>query len=245
MQKGVFVTCIIACLFSCDPPHKKESKKNEHLKDGVNKTFRKNGKLLAEITMKGGKRNGVAKNYFPNGNVSLEMNYEEGKREGKSVRFYEDGKIYSESFYKNDKLSGERKRYRDDGKLMSVAKFENDNPCQGLIEFRLDGTKKTDFPSIRFDPVDDLSQGIYKIRISMSDKSRGVKFFEGTLSASGCFDSNKVQGIRSVSDGVGELSFELLPGQFLMEELHVIAKVKTILGNEYYATATYNLSIRN
>lgn len=232
-------------LLSCDQPKKKKAAENEKVTNGVQKTFRKDGQLLAEVTMKGGKRNGTAKNYFPNGKVSLEMNYTDGKREGKSKRFYEDGKLFSETEYKNDKMSGERKKYRDDGKLMSVARFENDLPCSGLIEYHLDGTKKTDYPKIVFTPVNKLSEGIYQLRVSLSNGAKSVKFYRGDLSSSGCFDSRKADAIRLIGNGVGEIDYDLMPGQFAMEEVHVVAIYGTAMGNEYYTTGIYNLSIRN
>lgn len=244
MINKMAVLCLLA-LFSCDQPKKKKADENEKVTDGVQKTYRKDGKLLAEVTMKGGKRNGVAKNYFPNGKVSLEMNYASGKREGKSKRFYENGKLYSETEYKNDKMSGERKKYRDDGRLMSVARFENDLPCNGLVEYHLDGTKNTESPLIIFTPVNNLSEGIYKLKVVLSNGAKGTKFYRGSLSATGCFDARLADPIRLIGDGVGEIDYDLSPGQFVMEEVKVVAKYNTTLGNEFYVTGVYNLSIRN
>lgn len=245
MKNARSILLLILALIACDAPKDKKAKKQEPVKDGINRTFRKDGSPLAEINMKGGKKHGIAKNFFPNGKLSLEMNYVEGKREGKSTRYYQDGKVYQESFYKNDKLNGERKRYREDGKLMSVSRWEDDLPCSGLVEYHLDGSKKTDYPSIRFVPVDHLSDGYYLLQMSMSNNVRAVNFYAGRLTPSGCFDLKKLDGIRTSQNGVGELRFDLYPGQFMMEEIHVVAKVKTVLGNEYYTTGTYNLSIRN
>jgi hypothetical protein len=235
----------VLVLFSCDHPKKKMTQENEKVTDGIQKSYRKDGKLLSEVTMKGGKRNGIAKNFFPNGKMSLEMNYVDGKREGKSKRFYEDGKLYSETEYKNDKMNGERKKYRDDGKLMSVSRFENDLPCSGLIEYHLDGTRKIDYPKIVFSTVNNLSEGIYRLKVSLSNGAKSVKFYRGNLTPSGCFDARKADAIRLVNEGVAEIDYDLMPGQFAMEEVAVVAIYKTNLGNDFFVTGVYNLSIRN
>ncbi|MGC4020739.1 MAG: toxin-antitoxin system YwqK family antitoxin [Cyclobacteriaceae bacterium] len=241
----LFMMTALLIMLSCE---KKSNPKSDDpdKKDGVIKTYRKDGKLFSEITMKNGKRNGISKNFHPNEKLGMEINYIDDKRDGSFKQFYEDGTLSEESTYKDDHMDGICKKYRKDGTLAWEARFSNDNPCSELTEYYLNGTKKTEYPSIVIKPIDQLREnGDYDLQISLSDKSTIVTFYEGMLTPEGCFDPTKSFQIYPQKNGVATLHYHLMPGRFEMREIHLVAVVKTKQSNKYLTTRHYNLAINN
>jgi len=236
---------LIGIALSCTP-HKKAQEDDPQKKDGVIKSYRKNGTLFSEVTMKNGLRNGVSRNFFANEKVSIEANYKDEKKDGVYRQFYEDGTLMKEIEYKEDLIDGLSKKFRNDGKPAWQARFRNDSPCLGLVEYYLNGTKKTEYPTIVIETVDRIKDlGEFTLNIRMSDGTTTVTFYEGQLTPSGCFDQLKTREIVPQKKGKCSLEYHLVPGTFVMEELHIIAVVKTAQSNSYVATTSYNLSISN
>lgn len=215
-------------------------------KNGLVKSYHSDGKIFSAITYKDGVKDGISYAYFPNGQVNLELTYSNGKRVGQSKRYYENGKLYQTTEYANNIQHGFQKKYREDGNPMSEAKFENDEPCLGLKEYLLDNKLKQNYPTIIVTPVDELAtKGMYTLKLSMSDKTKKVKFYEGKLTAGGCLH-DKLKYIRlDERTGTGELVYTMPPGAFIMEELNLVARMKTKQGNAYITQRTYNLAIDN
>lgn len=233
-------------LFDCSPKKKNPVDDDPNKKDGMIKAYRKDGKLFSEVMMKDGKRNGLSRNFYGDEKVSLEIYYKDDKKEGLFKQYYEDGTLSKEAEYKEDKLDGVSKKYRKDGTMAWQARFTQDNPCAELTEYYLNGSKKTDYPSIVINAIDNLrNEGEYDLKISMSDKTTTVSFYEGTLSPEGCFDPRKANKIYPQEKGIATLNYYLGPGGFMMKELKIIAVVKTNQSNSYITTRVYNLAINN
>jgi hypothetical protein len=247
MSKFICFFIFIFLVISCETKkNDTKSIKKSDTTDGVKKYYTKEGKLKTVLTILNGKRNGIAKTYYKNGKISLEMNYKMGRRDGMSKRYYENGTLYQETVYKDDKVDGVRKKYREDGKPMSIARYENDQPCSGLQEFLVNGNKKDNFPSIVITPEDRLkSEGIYIINLSLTDKSKRVKFYIGNLPASGCLSEKLIFVMTDKNTGKGKVPYSLPPGGFMMEELNFVAEVETVLGNTYITQKKFFVSIEN
>lgn len=229
---------------TCSKPKKEETAKDET--DGLVKTYGKDGNLFSEITMKGGKRNGISRNYFKNGKIRVEANYKDDVKDGVYKQFYDDGTLSMNYEYKQDRLHGLSKKFRQDGTLAGEARFENDNPCTGLVEYYLNGAKKEDYPRIIIETEDKLrDMGLFHLNIRLNNDSKPVKFYKGQLSPSGCFDKDKADEISPDRYGKIKVTYYLSPGDFRMEEVHIVGVLKTTQGNSYLMTATYNLSITN
>jgi antitoxin component YwqK of YwqJK toxin-antitoxin module len=235
----------LAFLISCE----EKKSKNSGLvkgKDGVVKQFSKDGKLETEITLKDGKRHGIARNYYRNGKVSLEINYVDNGKDGQSKRFYESGKIYQLTNYKKDKIDGFLKKYRESGQVISEARYENDEPCNGLREYLLNGNLKKKYPIIQITPINRLrEEGFYILALKLTERNNSVHYYKGKLSPSGCLHQDLDHIYFNEAKKQGEIKYYLPPGGFLMEEINIIAKVKTSLGNEYITQRSYNLAIDN
>ncbi len=251
IKELIYYFLITVIILGCDTKKKnlqngKDQNKKTDTTDGVKKYYTSDGKLKNEITILQGKRNGVARTYYKNGKVSLEMNYKTGKRDGSSKRYYENGTLYQETNYNDDKIDGIRKKYRENGRPMSVARYESDFPCNGLKEYLLSGEPKDNFPSMVITTQDNLlTKGIYSINLSLSDKSKRVKFYIGNLSTSGCLTYDLIGTILDKKTGIGTVQYSLSPGGFMMEELNFIAEVETNLGNTYLAQKKFYVSIEN
>ena len=225
---------------------KTEVKKENEKKNGLVKSYYSDGKIFSVINYKDGLKHGMSYSYFSNGNINLELPYVNGKREGQSKRHYENGKLYQTTEYKNNLIHGFQKKYRENGKPISESRYENDNPCLGLKEYLLNESLKKNYPQIVITPVDELVlKGKYTLLISMSDKSKKAKFYEGNLTKAGCFSDNLNHILLNEKTGVGAIVYTLPPGGFLMKELNIVALVKTTQGNIYLTQKKFNLSVDN
>lgn len=234
--------------YGCLPITKEDEKKQEKTKaekDGVRKTFYSNGKLRSEVPIKNGKKNGLAKDFYSDGTPHFEINYVDNVKQGITRMYYQNGKLYEETPYEKDKIHGVKKRYRQDGKLSTEAPYHLGEPCIGLKEYLTDGSPKTKYPTIVVTAINNLlREDRYILRLNMSDNAKNVTFYTGKLE-DGCINSSLEQIYQTPKKGVSEISIYLPPGAFLMEEINIVAKVKTALGNYYVTQRKYNVAIEN
>lgn len=237
------VLCLAGCRFL---ESKNEEVNPEDVKDGVAITKLPDGTIYTEIPMKNGKKNGRAKIYSK-GKVRQEVDYVDDVRHGEYRHYYESGVLYKVTPFVNNKEHGIEKRYRKDGLLSAEIPYNNGVLCMGLQEYLLDGSPKTDYPSIVITPVDNmLLNGEYKLIITMSNGSKSVEFFNGKLEDGGCLSADRKSDIkRGKRPGSGEINYFLYAGDFIMEEINIIAKMKTVQGNYYITKRKYNVAIEN
>jgi hypothetical protein len=241
----------MAITAACTPPaDTKEKKTNgkETIVDG-NKTIKKfynaDGSLRKEIHYEHGVQKGVSKEYYNDGKVYQEVNYENNLREGVARRYFETGVLSQETPYVKDKIHGIQKKYRRSGELMAEIPYQDDHLCMGLKEYSTDGKPKVQYPRIVITPIDNtLRNDTYILRLSLSDNSKGgVEYFLGDLAKAKYIEDYTEKII--VKNGVGEIKYPVPPGTFLMQQINVIAKIKTSQGNYYITQRAYNLSIEN
>jgi hypothetical protein len=239
-------------LLSCGPGKQKETVKDStavtsNKDEKVVRDRWPNGKTKSEAVYKNGMRNGVAKTFDKNGAIILELPYVNDIREGTSKKYYEGGKALAQTTeYKNDKMNGIQTKYRWNGDVMSEARYENDFPCAELREYLENKNLKKKYPHIEIKVEDRIkTTGVYKLKISLSDRVRSVKFYEGKLSASGCLSDRLNYLLLDEGTKTAEISWHLPPGSFVMEELNIIAAYETLMGNTAIAQHKYHVSIDN
>lgn len=240
------VTAVVVFALSCgrDSGKTGEAGVTDSVVTGVKKILFADGTVRAEIPMKDGRRHGLAKEYHRNGKVFQELNYNNGIKEGEARQYYEGGPLAQITPYSKGKRSGVQRRYRADGTLSAEVTFNNDEPCRGLVEYTLKGEKKKKYPTIVIEEVNRiLASGKFLVVVSMSDKTNAVEFFEGKLAQGGCFDPKLAIAIDKIGPGRSALEFDVAPGTFSMQQLNIIAKVRTALGNTYLTERAHNLSI--
>lgn len=100
----------------------------EKERDGVVRRFHANGKVLAEITYKNGKKNGVFKSWYDNGQLHEESYYENDSLVGQVISYYKNGKKNYEHYWNKvhnfDSLS---LFWYEDGTLGDSGRYENGN----------------------------------------------------------------------------------------------------------------------
>lgn len=240
----VFFIAASILIMGCEPisENKASSKKK---KNGLIEQFRADGTLKSAINLKNGKRHGVAKSYYKNGDLRQQIEYNNNVKHGAAITYYENGNKYQETPYYNGVIHGIQKRYRQNGNLMAEVPYNNGQPCKGLVEYLLNGERKTQYPSIRIKTIDNLiTSNQYSIILSLSDGSKNVEFFSGQLTEDGCLPHYAI-ALGETAPGEIEVKYELPEQHFVMEELHFIANVKTKLGNPYVVETSHYLAIEN
>jgi hypothetical protein len=251
-MKFSYVIIAAAFIAGCDSkPGKSKNddgaeEKKEKVTDGVIKSHFKSGKLRAEIPMKAGKKEGLAVEYYENGNKFQEIEYKGGIKEGLAKKYYESGQLAQETNYHEGKYHGVQKKYRANGKLTTEASYSNDEPCKGLKEYLIDGAPKKKYPDIVLKTEDHIMQeGIYLLKISLSEKVKEVEYYTGQLTDGACLGEKAVKIWNTDRYGFADIKFQVLPGQFIMQKVNVIAKVKTTLGNYYVMEKAINIAAEN
>ncbi|HEY9048594.1 MAG TPA: toxin-antitoxin system YwqK family antitoxin [Ohtaekwangia sp.] len=230
-------------LYSCFPQKSSEASDNPN-KD-IRRKYYSDGTLHKEMVYKDGKQHGIAKEFFRSGKLFQEVPYENNLREGTARRYYESGKLSQETPYHNDLMHGIQKKYRRSGDLMCEVPYFNGNLCVGLKEYTTDGKLKQKYPSIVITPIDNiLLNETYTLQLKMSDGSKGVEFYVGELSKDGYIGTD-TQRVWEVINGVAEINFPMPRGAFLMEEINIIAKVKTAQSNYFITQNKFHLAIEN
>lgn len=251
IQILIFLSVLL--LSSCDKIEKaisdaaqnNEQKGGKKIKDGVVKQYRKNGVLKTEVSYKDGIRHGLAKSYYKNGKLRQEINYAKNQKDGTAKTYYQNGKLYQTTPYVNDTIHGFRKKYRQNGKLMAEIPYNKGTVCAGLKEYLINGEPRKRYPVIEIQEIDQLViKNKFTVRLKMSDGSKNVKFYDGSLTADGCI-SNDLLWLSSNTPGMLDLVYDVPPGMFMMKELTFTAQVKTKLGNPFITQKRYNLALDN
>jgi hypothetical protein len=237
--------CLLASflLYSCFPQN--SSSEGQEASKDVRKIYYQDGTLHKEMAYKNGLQDGVSKEYYKSGKIFQEVAYKKNLRNGVAKRYFESGLLSQETPYVNDKMHGVQKRYRRSGDLMTEVPYYEGNLCIGLKEYTIDGKLKQRYPTIEITPIDNiLLNGTYTLKLKMSDGSKGVEYFVGRLAG------NKYIGVEAsrvfeVRDGVGEINFPMPRGSFIMEEVNIIARVKTSQSNYYITQNKFHLAIEN
>ena len=77
---------------------------------------KKEGKIIAKLSIKEGKENGIAYGWYRNGKKKYERNFTSGKREGIQKGWYENDTLSFQYFFKNDLYEGEQLTFYENGK---------------------------------------------------------------------------------------------------------------------------------
>lgn len=227
---------------SCQPKTDRDNLKSEEINpDGsiLRRTFKPDGKLFAEIQKKDGKKNGVTKNFYANGKVQVETNFVNDSKEDDSKLYYEDGKICQHVIYKNNVKHGVEKHYYKNGKLACEIPYLNGEVEPGLKEYNSEGDYVKDYPTIVVTPINKMtSENKYILRLSLSNKSRAVKFARVKFE-----NGKKSRQEIETKKGIGDLTFVIGAGRGYREEVIIEASYETVYGNPFVTRTTYNLSI--
>jgi antitoxin component YwqK of YwqJK toxin-antitoxin module len=222
---------------------KSEIEAKGSLRHGITKNYSKNGKLLSEVHYVNNKKEGPSVNYYSSGKVHTRLMYKDGVKDGESTWYYESGKVFRINPFKNGKLDGIQKFYFENGNIMAEVPYSNGQPGLGLKEYSESGTLLENYPSIRFEEIDQIySHQNIILKVYLSNKSSRVKFYFSKLS-DGKFVDNKALP-TPVKGGVAEKEFRVLPGSAKEEKINVVAVYTTNYGLPYVTQRTYNLSVR-
>jgi len=236
----------ILMLNSCDS-NKGIPKKGEFIEQISNKdgsiTQRKyfDGKIQNEFVYVNKKKNGQALVYYPNGKLHSKSTYKDGKLEGEAYWYYENEKLFDIRIFKNNKMEGNRKTYYESGQLKSEQKYKNNIPLIGLKEYKING-ELIKQPTLVINKIDKLAfEDKYVINCNLSDNSKKVSFSQVKNKGK----SEEYRNVISENNGIGELSFYVIRGDFLMEDITIHAEMKTDFNNLLILEKTIRVAVQN
>jgi hypothetical protein len=209
------------------------------------RSFYPSKKVKSVVTYRDGRRNGLAQSYDEAGNLLLEINYVNDTKNGKSTRYYTGGAVFQTTEYKDDRIHGQQFKFRADGRPISEARYELDFPCLGLKEFLDNNKPRTKFPEIVIKEVNHIERsGEYTLELSMSNNVKKVQYYTGKLTPSGCVSTLNSGVVFDESRHVGLVQYNLAAGEFVKEQLNIVAVVETLNGNSYVTQKKFNVAIR-
>jgi len=243
MYRSLHLLLLLFVVACANPDEGKKKKKKAKVKEGLVQSYRKDGSLSSEVNYKEGKKEGLAKDYYKDGQVHYEINYRGGQKNGITKWYHENGELYMSCNYTDNQRDGIETKYYEGGKMMSEMPWKNNMPGLGLKEYSKEGKLLTKYPAIEFEVKDQIAMnGEYTIKISMSDNYKNAKFWRGQLIDGEYLDEYKSYPLRTIN-GVAIIHYKLSPGQFVMEKLNIIAKMKTRKRNYFVTQKAFNLAI--
>lgn len=187
--------------------------------------------LVKEVTFKNGVRQGLMKSFYQTGEVRQTFWYENGFREDSSMWYYQEGQVFRTTPYKRDTIDGIQRQYYRTGKLRAKIGFSKGLRTTFLQEFTPDGKLVSGYPSLIINTDDNYkTKGIYKITLSLSDKSQSVRYWRGDLSE-GLFDTAHCTRIKAVK-GIGALEMKK-NSTHKSSSVGVVAEILTNFGNNW------------
>jgi len=189
--------------------------------------------LVKEVTFKNGVREGLMKSFYQTGEVRQTFWYENGLREDSSIWYYQEGQKFRATPYKRDTVDGIQVQYYRNGRLRAKLGYSKGMRTTFFQEYTTIGKIIGGYPSLIVNTVDDYkTKGIYKISLSLSDKSAGVRYWRGDL-LNGLFDTAHCKRINAIK-GIGSLDLKKT-GSHKGSNVGVIAEILTNFGNNYLA----------
>lgn len=211
----------------------------------VEYVYYNDGKIHNALVTNSKTNHKLTREYFHNGQLFEEVLYVNNVREGISHRYFETGLPSQETPYKNNEIHGIQKRYRKSGLLMAEVPYFEGHVCAGLKEYSTDGTLKKRWAEIEITPIDNiLRENEYILEIQMSDDSKGVEYYTGELGPEKYIRKENVK-LWDTRDGKARIRYSVGRGDFRMEEVNIIAKMKTSQSNYYITTKKYHLAVEN
>jgi len=193
------------------------------------KQYMSNKVLVKEVTFKNGVREGLMKSYYPTGQLRQTFWYKNGLREDSAKWYFLEGQVFRSTPYVHDTIDGIQRQYYRTGKLKARLGYKKGFRTPYLEEFTMDGKLVTGYPQLVVNMQDDYkSKGIYKITLTLSDKSAKVNFFLGDFS-NGVFDTTRCKKINTIK-GTGNIILKKT-GSPKKDFIGVIAELLTNFGN--------------
>lgn len=224
---------------------KSETEALGKLRQGESREYRRDGTLENRISYDKNRKHGPAYNYYPDGKtLKTEIHYYKGYKNGEARWYYPDGKIYRITPYEMGRINGIRKVYYENGKLQAEVPYSVGRPGVGLREYYSGGAPKQQNVRIVFRESDRVSlDNTFRLLISLSDGGRNVKFYRGRLIG----DKYWNEDLKPIptENGTGVLSFDIPRGSYKMETIHVVARIRTALGNDLIIRKDYHLAVEN
>lgn len=247
----IFSLFIALTSFGCDSSSKPKEKEKNYLSEYEIRSKRFTGiqrgyyddnakKIKRKISYKDGRRHGKCLFYYENGTVKKEINYRYGSKHGFYGWFFESGKPYLTVNYKNDRYDGEFTRYHYSGKPSFVAKYKNGFPCLGAKEYDKQGKEVPQPKIILTDKGYDKNAEVYTFHLKLSEEAKELKFFDGILNDSSCFDNRLIEYRIKVRDGVGIVELPLKPDYYIKTPVTFIALAKV----KYDVETVYKLDYK-
>ena len=220
--------------------HPKESVETAEGNISFIRKYYPNGQLKTEVPVEFNRRNGLARTFYEDGSVKQSIEYLNGLKHGEARTYYENGNLFMVSRYKHNQLHGIRERYHPNGQLMSEAPFYEDKPAVGLREYLLDGSPRKYYPIIVVEQVGHLRYDVLRLKVSLSDGSRRVKYYVGSLHPDGYIE--RAAALETYDDGETYVRVELSKDEMTTEKINLIAEVKTLQGNTYIVTHEHHVA---
>jgi antitoxin component YwqK of YwqJK toxin-antitoxin module len=195
------------------------------------KQYYSNDRMLKEVTFDNGVREGLTKTYYQSGQLYQTFWYENGLREDSSVWYYLEGQVFRTTPYKHDTIDGIQKQYYRTGSLRAKIGYRKGLRTPFLEEYDLKGKVAGNYPEIVTEIRDEYSsKGLYRIDLSMSDKTTKVKFYQGEFTE-GRFDTTLVKRLEVAK---GKSSLDLRKTSSAKQGyVGVIAEIVTPFGNRH------------
>jgi hypothetical protein len=189
------------------------------------------GHVAMETTFKNGVKEGLTKTFYPSGKVRGTLWYENGLREDSAKWYFEDGPLFRTTPYKRDTIDGVQMQYFRTGKLKARIGYRKGFRTFEFEEYDMKGRKVPAYPEMVISTKDDYnSNGTYTISVTLSDKSKKVKYFTGDFET-GVIDTTRCVKINT-TDGKGILVLKKSSAP-QTGSVDILAAIMTFYGNNY------------
>ncbi|MEM9847842.1 MAG: toxin-antitoxin system YwqK family antitoxin [Bacteroidota bacterium] len=125
-------------------------------KEGLYKSFDRNGDLIEESAYKAGQLDGERRIYYEDGSVQSIETFVAGQHDGRYLSFHENGKVALQGDYVMGAMEGEWKAYYTNGQMKEVVEFRANNENGSFTEYYENGQLKAEGTYLNGDKEDGL-----------------------------------------------------------------------------------------
>jgi hypothetical protein len=184
-----------------------------------------------------GMKNGISKIYYQSGRLSDLVIYENNLKNGIAKKFYPSGELYNRNNYIHGNKDGTQKRFYKSGKIWSEVDYKKGSPGKGLIEYKLNGKIRTNYPEIKVEQF--TTHKSVKIKLQLSNYSKKVAFYITDL-LNNKYIPYKAKALKTIN-GVARKQFYF--NKNLDTIINIVAKYETQDRNIYICEKKYRIKI--
>ncbi|MBB3701011.1 hypothetical protein KMW28_20190 [Flammeovirga yaeyamensis] len=218
-------------------------------KDQVRVTYHKGTKIKKSVVRYvDGQRDGLSRSFYKDGKKHMEIEYVDGQKHGVSKQYNKDGSLYKEAFY-DDGYVYQRKFYHKNGQLKADETYVDGEPTIHLKEYLKSGKQKSQYPEILVTMNNDTKDyNKVVLELNLDVRRKNTKFFlvkDESKEVITAEEWNPNLSFVQMYGHRGVVEIPLPKNSYIDKVVPIYVRYTTLYGRQRIDKIDYHLKVKN